>query len=124
MKAILILIALVAALMAACTTDKTRSFIPGTYVSSAAGEYSTANDTLVIEAAESNNFSVLRTTGFMRIKNGKPGKQEYETEQWNAVYDEASKTLTETSKGKLITFYPEKGALMVGKREYQKLSKE
>lgn len=119
MKVNIILIAIVAVLIAACTSDKTREFIPGTYVNHAEGEYSIASDTLIIEASESNNFTIERKTGFKRIRNGKTGKQEYETEDWKAIYDEGTKSLTEFSKGKLLTFYPEANKLMVGKREYQ-----
>lgn len=122
MKVNIILIAIVAVLISGCTDDKTRSFIPGTYVNHAESEYSTVNDTLTIEASESNNFQIIRNTGFKRIRNGKAGKKEYETEKWNAIYDEGTKTLTETSKGKLITFYPDANKLMVGKREYQKIN--
>lgn len=121
MKTPIILIALMAILMAACNTDKTREFIPGTYVDTASSEYSTADDTLVIEAAESNNFIIYRKTGFNRINEGKSGKREYETEEWQAIYDEGTKSLTENRKGKIITFYPEAGKLKVGKREYQKI---
>lgn len=122
MKANIILILLIAVLTTACKTDKTRDFIPGTYVNHAEGEYSTASDTLVIEPSESNNFVVHRKTAFQRITNGKAGKPEYETKEWNAIYDEATKSLNETSKGKLITFYPETGRLMIGKREYTKIN--
>lgn len=118
----LIMLCLVAVLFAAaCTTDKTRSFIPGTYVNSAGGEYSVADDTLFIEPSESNNFFIHRRTGFNLIRDGKKGKRQYETEQWNAIYDEATKSLTVTRSGKIITFYPETGALKVGRREYKKL---
>lgn len=122
MKATIFLILLVAVLTTACKTDKTRDFIPGTYVNHAEGEYSTVNDTLVIEPSESNNFCVHRKTAFQRLTDGKPGKKEYETEEWKAIYDEATKSLNETSKGKLITFYPETGRLMIGKREYTKIN--
>lgn len=122
MKVNIILIAIVAVLLSGCTNDRTRSFIPGTYVNHAEGEYSTANDTLIIETSESNNFQISRKTGFKRIRNGKVRKQEYETERWNAIYDEGTKTLTETNRGKLITFYPDANKLIVGKREYQKIN--
>lgn len=121
MKVNVILIAIAAILMTACTSDKTRDFIPGTYVNHAEGEYSTASDTLIIIASESNNFTIERKTGFKRIRNGKTGKQEYETEDWKAIYDEGTKSLTETGKGKLLTFYPEANKLLVGKREYKKI---
>ncbi|MFC3559498.1 hypothetical protein [Pedobacter jamesrossensis] len=122
MKTLFYLCAMAILFATACTTDKTRSYIPGTYVNSAGGEYSVANDTLVIEPAESNNFTIQRKTSFNVITDGKKGKRQHETEQWSAIYDEGTKTLTETRKGKLITFYPETGTLKVGKREYKKIN--
>ncbi len=121
MRTLIMLMAVVLFFTAACTSDKTRSFIPGTYVNSAGGQYSNADDTLVIEPTESNNYLIHRRTGFNIIRNGKTEKRQHETEEWKAVYDEATKTLTETAKGKLITFYPDSAKLMVGKREYRKL---
>ncbi|HEK19754.1 MAG TPA: hypothetical protein ENO28_04800 [Bacteroidetes bacterium] len=122
MKTLFHLCAIAVLFITACTTDKTRDFIPGTYVNSAGSEFSVANDTLVIEPAESNNFSILRKTGFNVITDGKKGKRQHETEQWNAIYDDGTKVLTETRKGKLITFYPKAGTLKVGKREYKKIN--
>jgi len=104
----------------ACQRDKNRAFLPGTYTNSATGEYSTADDTLVVEHAENNNFLIHRHTGFNRIDNGKLGKREYEKEEWNTIYDEGTKTLMETRKGRLITLYPDSGYLKVGKRKYIK----
>lgn len=122
MKSLFYLCAVAVLFVTACTSDKTRAFIPGTYLNSAGSQYSVANDTLVITPAESNNFSIRRKTGFNVITGGKKGKRQYETEEWNAIYDEGAKTLTETRKGKLITFYPETGTLKVGKREYTKIN--
>ena len=122
MKTLNMLFAAVLLFVTACkqTTD-TRSFIAGVYVNQSEGEYSIASDTLVIEASESNNYSIYRKTGFRRITDSMSGKREYEIEQWHAIYDEGTKTLTETKKGKLITFYPKANKLLVGKREYKKL---
>ncbi|MFA6275799.1 MAG: hypothetical protein WC622_03570 [Pedobacter sp.] len=122
MKNLIILCAILVAIVTACKSDNVRPFIPGTYINNADSEFSRANDTLVIEPSESNNFYLHRKTGFNLISNRKIGKREYETENWNAVYDEATKTLTETKKGKLITFYPDSAKLMVGKRMYQKIN--
>ena len=116
-------IVLIAALMlglSACNHDPSREFLPGTYTNFAGGEFSKAEDTLVIEAGESNTFLIHRKTGFNLITEGKVGKRQYETEEWNAVYDEATKTLTETKKGKLISIYPTSGYILVGKRKYIK----
>lgn len=122
MKHLIMLCAIAVLLTTACTTDKTHSFIPGTYVNSAGGEYSVADDTLAIEPAESNNYRIHRRTGFNLIRDGKKGKRQYETEQWNASYDEGTKSMTETRQGKIITFYPESNSLRVGTREYHKIN--
>lgn len=124
MKTCIILTALAATLIAGCSRDKIRTFIPGTYVNQDSGEYSTAYDTLVIEQAdkESNNYRIHRKTGFRRVTRAKHGKWKYETEEWNALYDEGTKSMTETRKGKLLTFYPESKQLRVGRREYQKIN--
>jgi hypothetical protein len=104
----------------ACQRDKEKSFLKGTYTNSAKGEFSVADDTLVVEPAENNNFLIHRRTGFNVINEGQLGKRQYEKEEWDAIYDESTKTLTETRKGKLITIYPDSGCLKVGKRKYIK----
>ena len=122
MKTRILLIALVMG-VSACTRNKIKDFIPGTYVDSASSEYSVAFDTLIIELAEkqSNNYLIHRKTGFRRIDDGKPGKAQYETEEWVAVFDPDTGVLNETATGKTITFYPETNKLRVVKREYQKI---
>ncbi len=121
MKNINIFFAIGVGLITSCNTDTTRKFIPGTYVNSDGSEYSVAWDTLAIEPSESNNFLIHRKTGFNMIHNGKLGKHEYETEEWLGIYDKNTKTITESAKGKLITFYPKGNKLLVGRREYRKL---
>lgn len=123
MKKLTILTAIVILFITACTTDSTREFMPGTYINSEGGEYSTANDTLIIEPSESNNFLIHRKTGFNIILDGKKGKRQYETEEWTAIYDKGTQSLTESQKGKLLTFYLEANKLLVGKRVYKKIDK-
>ena len=122
MKNLIILCAIAASMIIACKTDNIRPFIPGTYINNANSEFSIANDTLVIEPSESNIFYINRKTGFNLVNGGKIGKREHETENWNAVFDEGTKRLTETKKGKLITFYPDSAKLKVGNRTYQKIN--
>lgn len=122
MKITIILAAITAMLMVACNIDSTKSFIPGTYVNSATGEYSTADDTLTIVPTDVDTYIIHRRTGFNRIAGGKQQEREYETEEWQAVYNGNSKTLTETRTGKCITFYPASGSLRVGTREYHKIN--
>jgi len=123
MKTRTLSIAIVLAIVSACTVNKIKDFIPGTYVDSASSEYSVAFDTLIIELSEkeSNNYLIHRKTGFRRIDDGKPGKDQYETDEWVAVYDPDNGVLNETATGKTITFYPETNKLRVVKREYQKI---
>lgn len=121
MKNLMILCAVAVLFVTACTTEKNRDFIPGTYANHAAGEFSIADDTLIIEAVEHNNYIIYRKTSFQKISNGKSGEQEHETEQWHAIYDEATQSLVETNKGKQLTFYPDKEQLMLGKRTYSKI---
>lgn len=122
MKHLLILSSLLIGFIAACNTNKTRDYIPGTYINHAESEYSIADDTLVIEQQEKNLYTIHRKTGFQRVEEGKLGRPEYETEEWKALYDEVTESLQETKKGKLITFHPDTNKLMVGKREYQKIN--
>jgi UDP-N-acetylmuramate-alanine ligase len=121
MKKQIIFPALLTIVAVACSSDKTQSFIVGTYVNSAKSEYSIANDTLVIEAAESNRFLIYRKTGITLIRNGEIGKEQHEQEEWQALYDEGSKTLTESKRGKRITPLPEANKLLVERREYTKI---
>lgn len=102
--------------------DKVKDFMPGTYVNSAGGEFSIACDTLKVELVEGNNYQVLRSTAYNLISDGKVGAREYETEKWSCAYSTATKTLTELKKGKVISFFPERKELSVGKRLYNKIN--
>ncbi|WP_026898845.1 hypothetical protein [Daejeonella oryzae] len=123
MKTSILLILLAATLFTACSRDKLPDYIPGIYVDSASSEYSVAFDTLIIELSEkeSNNYLIHRKTGFRRIDDGKPGKDQYETDEWVAVFEPETGVLTEISTGKTITFYPETNRMRVVRREYQKV---
>jgi hypothetical protein len=124
MKNLVIIIGLMVlgcALLFGCSSDEVRDFMPGTYVNSAGGEFSVASDTLAIELLEGNNYVIHRRTGFNLITDGKLGKREYEVEKWTAVYSSDTQVLTETKKGKLISFFPDRGSLSVGRRVYKKI---
>ncbi|MFN0293470.1 hypothetical protein [Pedobacter helvus] len=102
----------------ACKNGIGTSDMTGTYVNHAGGEYSVADDTLVVEHEQKNRFLIHRRTGFNLIREGKKGKREYETEEWKAIYDPKTEVMTETRRGKTITFYGDK--MIVGSREYKK----
>lgn len=122
MKIKIILTVFVCSLLLACNPKSKRSFFPGTYVNNSTGKYSVANDTLIIKDVEENRFEINRKTGFNLIRNGKKGKREFETEKWNAIYDEQTGLLTETRRGKILRFYPDSNMLMIGNRAYKKVN--
>jgi len=96
--------------------------MPGTYVNLSGGEFSIASDTLKIEPVEGNNYQVLRSTGYNLITDEKVGPRERDSEVWACVYSQATKRLTELKKGKIISFFPEKEVLAVGRRLYKKIN--
>ncbi|SFA58487.1 hypothetical protein SAMN04488511_11970 [Pedobacter suwonensis] len=122
MKSPILLIASLVLFITGCSSNTTKEFIAGTYVSEDSSNYSMASDTLEIEESTDNNYFIHRKTGFRLIRNGKKGKRQYETEEWKALYDTSTKSLMEISKGKIITFYPKENKLAVGKREYKKIN--
>jgi len=107
--------------LASCFSDQVRDFMPGTYVNSAGGEFSVASDTLILKKIEGNNYQIFRRTGYNLIRDGQIGAREYETDVWTCAYSPATKTLTESRHGKVISFYPDRGALQVSRRVYEKI---
>jgi len=104
----------------ACKNGTGTSDMTGTYVNHAGGEYSIADDTLVVEHEHGDRFLIHRRTGFNLVREGIKGKREYETEEWKASYDAKTGVMTESRRGKVLTFYT--GKMMVGSREYKKLN--
>jgi len=47
---------------------------------------------------------------------------ERKKEVWTCIFKEDEKVLYEMTKGKIISFIPEKDALRIGSAEYEKLS--
>lgn len=124
MKKSIILFGICMAFLAACNnSNDTRSFIPGTYVNHAEGEYSVAYDTLIIQPMSEGDgtYRIYRKTAYQRIDNNKLMKVKYENEQWTALYNDETKSMQETKKGKIITFFPDANRLLVNNREYQKI---
>jgi len=97
--------------------------IPGTYVNKAASEFSIAYDTMVVEHEKDLNYLIQRKTGFQLIdEKGRVGDLQLEREVWKAVYDEGSGTMTENSKGRVISFDVEKGELKLEDSRFQRFN--
>lgn len=108
-------------LLSACNFVS-KDFVPGEYVSYAEGNYSIADDTLVIKALEGKRYGVIRKTGFNLIRDGVKGVRQHETENWTVLYDEKTGVLTEVRTGKILVLYPDSNMLMIGKRIYRKIN--
>lgn len=122
MKIFSILLVFATMIIFACTSNDTRSFIPGMYVDTTGSSKSKASDTLIIEfTGESNNYVIHRKTGYNLISKKGIGNRKYANEEWTAIYDSGTRTLKVTIPLKLITFYPQSGKLCIRQRVYQKL---
>lgn len=96
--------------------------LEGTYVNTAGSEFSIARDTLVVEHEQGQRYFLHRSTGFQLLDDaGVPGALQHEKEEWRAVYDPETEIMTESRKGKLITFDVVKGTMIVGKRKYKRI---
>ncbi|MEQ7801792.1 hypothetical protein ABDJ41_18500 [Pedobacter sp. ASV1-7] len=97
--------------------------IPGTYVNKASSEFSIAYDTLVVEHDKDLNYLIHRKTGFQLIdEKGRVGDLQLEREQWKAVYDEGSQSMTENRKGRVISFEFKQGLLILENSRYQRIN--
>ncbi len=99
-----------------------RDSFNGTYVNTAGSEFSMADDTLVVEQGEGNQFLIHRRTGFRLLDDqGRPGIRLYENEEWRAVYDRNSEVMTASRNGVVITFNADRSILTAGKRKYKRI---
>ncbi|MEQ7802251.1 hypothetical protein ABDJ41_20815 [Pedobacter sp. ASV1-7] len=97
--------------------------IPGTYVNQASSEFSIAYDTLVVEHDKDLNYLIQRKTGFQLIdEKGRVGDLQLEREEWKAVYDPGSQSMTENRKGRVISFDIKHGLLMLENSRYQRIN--
>lgn len=124
MKRILLFYFLAAGGLAACNqSSDTEKFIPGTYVNYAEGEFSVAYDTLIIHPhpQQTDTYQILRKSAYQRIEADRLQPKVHKKDEWTAIYNAETGSMQETRHGKVITFDPKAGTLMVEKREYQKV---
>ncbi|HZY35958.1 MAG TPA: hypothetical protein VFE53_04875 [Mucilaginibacter sp.] len=103
--------------------DPVKAFIPGTYTKSVTGEFSKADDTLIINVFNGNACQIIRHTTYQVIRDGKLLPPQHQTENLQGIYDDGRQVLQETTKGKTFTFDPAKHILIVNaKGIYKKLN--
>lgn len=94
----------------------------GSYVNHSEGEYSIADDTLVVLVVDRERLKVQRRTGFNLIREGVAGGRELETEEWMLVYDREMSAYRELRWGKVLRWDVENKVLRIGSRAYQKIN--
>jgi hypothetical protein len=93
----------------------------GIYVNHASGEFSIADDTLVVEKVKEQQYMIRRKTGYREIaENGKVGPLQQHSEVWKAAYNTDTKVMTESRKGRMLTF--EKGTLTLERSTYRRIN--
>ena len=111
-------------LLAACQSKnkQTQDFIPGTYVNSAKGDYSIANDTLLIRSIDDTHYQITRRTTYQAIRNDKRLPAHHKEEKLNAVWDKDKQELDEPITGRIFRFDADKKILLINQAVYRKLN--
>ncbi|MEJ7691585.1 hypothetical protein [Daejeonella sp.] len=104
-----------------CAGNERLSEIGGTYVNHSEGEYSVADDTLVINSISSRSYSITRKTGFQKVRDGKLLPKEQRREELTAIYEPRTRQLQETKRGRIITVNKKTGLVRMEATEYKKL---
>ena len=104
-------------------TNKVKSFITGTYARAFKGEYSTGNDTLVINQPDANNnyYTIQHKISYQQIIDKHFLPLTYKIENWVAIFNDQTNVLIEQKKGKMISFLPGENALLLGNSKFQKI---
>jgi hypothetical protein len=104
-------------------SDPVKRFIAGTYVRAINTEFAKGSDTLILKLQSGNNYSILKRTGFQRIKNDQLLPKEYRQEVWTGVYHPEGHIMEEFKQGKVLQFDPAENKLLVGGSEYVKVKR-
>jgi hypothetical protein len=99
------------------------NFLPGIYVSQSENEFCRIVDTFIVRKSslDGDGYEVTRRSSFQRIRQGAKGAEEYQSEQWSAIYDVQSKTLRATDKGKELVYTPNQNRVYNGNTGYVKV---
>jgi len=106
-------------------SDNIRAFIPGTYTKEINDEFTKGRDTIFISVLDdqSGSYSVIRQTSYRQSIDEKILSPRVETHKMTAIYNAATKQLTEQSQGKAFSFSPDKNLLSTGGSAYRKIGK-
>ena len=123
----LLLIHIVALLIIGCglirTQDKTKDFIPGTYIRFSSHEYGKEYDTLVIslQNSMSDEYRIVRKWKYERVPDRQKSEPEYHKKESSAIYNPVHKLLQESETGRIYSIDVKENCLFNGPIKYQKL---
>ena len=102
--------------------DTVKDFIPGMYVREFESEFAKGSDTLILKLENENNYTIMKRSGFSRIKNGVFMEKEYRQELWAGTWHPKDGVMEEFKRGKMLHFNPRENKLLLGASEYIKLN--
>lgn len=98
-----------------------RGFIEGSYVRDFKNEFAVGVDSVVLRALGEDNYMIVKYSKFTRIVDGRVFPEEMKEEKMMGMYDEQTKVINESKKGKVLSFDVENGKMFIGASEYKKV---
>jgi len=102
--------------------EKAPAFLPGIYTCVAQNEFCRIDDTITIRRTQmgEDNYTVRRTTAFIRIKEGKKEPPEYQQQTWDARYIDPV-WLVSTNGIDTVWYFPGKNRIEKSNFHYEKI---
>jgi len=98
-------------------------FLPGIYICVAQNEFCQIRDTLVIRHTKNtdDDYSLTRSTSFVRIRAGKRDPPEFMQHHWIGRYDVKQLRLVPVEEGDTVRYYPETNHVSKSNFYYEKI---
>ena len=92
-------------------------------MSQSENEFCRIVDTFVIRrtSLEGDGYKVIRKSSFQRIRQGEKMPVEYQSEQWEAVFEQPGKVLRGTERGKELLYVAGENKVYNGDKGYEKV---
>jgi len=102
--------------------EKPPAFLPGVYTCVAQNEFCRIDDTLTIRRTRmgEDNYTVTRTTSFVRIREGRRDSTECQRQHWDGKY-QGSFRLVSVNGLDTVWYYPDTNTINKGSFDYEKI---
>jgi len=103
--------------------SKAPAFLPGVYAFAAENEFCHIDDTLTIRCRQAgqDNYAVTRSSGFIRVRDGKRDVPEYSQHHWYAEYQSKKYWIVSVNEKDTIWYYPDTNRVSKGSFYYEKI---